>query len=195
MPAHALFVTEDNSDRRERKGQEQLERRRSVLGSLELFSHLNDQERDELVLRLRPASFARGEVVHRQGSEAHWLYVLFEGKVEERVSKAGIEEGAFTLEAPNIFGEISLMTGTPRAATVVALSDLECYRIDKEAFDRIMHRPEVAERMAQVLAKRTLELERARGELDAEATKRTLAAAEKDVLSKIREFFSVAKPN
>jgi len=48
-----------------------------------------------------------------------------------------------------------MMTGEPRGATVTAVSDVECYRLSKTAFDDILRRrPEIAEDLSQVLARR-----------------------------------------
>jgi phage-related protein len=59
------------------------------------------------------------------------------------------------LPAGSVFGEMGLMTGAPRSATVVAAQDVECYRLDKASFADVLHaRPALAEAMARVLAER-----------------------------------------
>ena len=87
---------------------------------------------------------------------------------------------------------MSLMTGAPRSATVVATTEVECYRLDKAAFqDVIRRRPELAEHVAQVLAERQHQLLSAREGLDQEAAARRLAATKHDLLGKIRNFFGL----
>src|SRR5262249_33893310 len=86
LPPRAVLVTDDNAGRREHKETQALERRRRVLDALELFSQIPPDARAALAARMHPAPFARGEVVHREGAEAHWLYVLVAGEVEERVA-------------------------------------------------------------------------------------------------------------
>jgi len=84
------------------------------------------------------------------------------------------------------------MTGEPRAATVVALTDVECYRLDKENFQRILHRrPEIAEDISHVLARRRVELERLRGELTEEAIRLRMEHAQGALLTRIRNFFKL----
>jgi len=64
-----------------------------------------------------------------------------------------------TLPSGRVFGEMGLMTGEPRRATVIARSDVECYRIDKPSFELIMHtRPQLAEEFARILAERSVQL-------------------------------------
>jgi small-conductance mechanosensitive channel len=191
IPAVAAFVTEETADRRQRKEVEELDRRRRVLASLELLSHVGEADLAELARRMKPAPFARGEIIHRQGDAAHFLYVLFDGTVEERVREGEVEETVCRLEAPSIFGETSMMTGVPRLATVVAVTDAECYRLDKDAFAKLVHDPEVAAHMAQVMARRRMEIDKAELELGKEADRRRLQQAETDILSRIRSFFAV----
>ena len=163
IPAHSLFVTEDDTSRRQRKSTEEIEKRFQSLRHVELFDGLTDEERQSLATRLRVAPFVRGEVLTRQGAEAHWLYVITKGEAEVRVSTDGnLSEHLAHLGPGDFFGERGMMTGEPRSATVTALSDVECYRLDKEAFhDILQRRPEIAKDISEVLARRRVELEAA----------------------------------
>jgi CRP-like cAMP-binding protein len=89
------------------------------------------------------------------------------------------------------FGEMSLMTGERRAATVQATTDCEIVEVDKEAFHEILAAdPRLAERISQVLVERQIAIEeninirasRVRGE--AEAKRGAL-------LMKIKQFFAL----
>jgi len=74
---------------------------------------------------------------------------------------------------------------------VVALSDVECFRLDKEIFKGVIQRrPDLAEHVAKVLARRKVELVAAREGLDLEAASRR-TRTEADLLAKIRDFFSI----
>jgi CRP-like cAMP-binding protein len=96
------------------------------------------------------------------------------------------------LKAGNIFGEMSLMTGEPRSATVIAECNVECYRLDKvTAQEVIRERPELAEQIAEILARRRVELMAVKEGLDAAAQERRLAAARSDLTTKIRAFFGL----
>ena len=82
------------------------------------------------------------------------------------------------------------MTGEPRSATVIALSDVECYRVDKEAFHDIMQsRPEIAEDISEVLARRRVELDAAREDLNEEAKRARMRHHQGDLLNRIKHFF------
>ena len=84
------------------------------------------------------------------------------------------------------------MTGEPRTATVVAIEEIQCYRLNKESFNQILAgRPELAEDFSRILAQRRVELDSAREGLDAEDKKRRLAATESDIRAKIYRFFGL----
>ena len=193
IPAHSLFVTEDDSSRRERKSTEEIEKRVKSLRSVDLFDSLTDEERQSLAARLRVAPFVRGEVLTSQGAEAHWLYVITKGEAEVRVSTDGdLSEHLANLGPGDFFGERGMMTGEPRSATVTALSDVECYRLDKEAFhDILQRRPEIADNISVILARRRVELEAALEDLDEETRQMRASHHQSDLLRRIKDFFGL----
>jgi len=195
IPAHAVFVTEESKEREADKAGEEQQRRMRALGKVEFFDQLSEADRARLAAGLRHAPFASGEVMTRQGDEAHWLYLVLEGEALVTVrGEGGLERPVARLGRGNLFGEMSLMTGAPRAATVVATTDVECYRLDKAVFKEVLKdRPELAERAAEILARRTLGLEAAKHELDEEAKRRHLESAKTDFLDRIRSFFGLGE--
>ena len=189
VPSSAVLLTEASATRDEEKLRADLDRRRRALGLIDLFAHLPPSDLDELAQRMKPAPFCRGEMVHHEDQPAHWLYVLVEGTVKTSVSRDGVAQEVMTLHAPDIFGELSLLTGASRLTTVVAATDVECYRLEKAAFERILKEPAVAERVANVLADRKLLLEAARARLDESAHVPDRGEARRSVLAELRAFF------
>jgi small-conductance mechanosensitive channel/CRP-like cAMP-binding protein len=194
IPAHAIFVTEESQERKVAKSQDEKARRREALGRVDLFDHLSQEDRDHLAASLRYAPFSNGEIMTRQGAEAHWLYMIIEGDAAVSVSGPDQTQNEVArLHRGNFFGEISLMTGAPRSATVVALTNVECYRLDQAAFrELVRERPGLAEGVAEVLAKRSVALEAVKENLDAEARSHRLALAKQNLLARIQEFFGLA---
>ncbi len=190
IPAQSVFVTEETEKRRERKRGEKIGQRVEALKRVELFSKLTPEERRDLAARLRVAPFVRGEALTKQGAEAHWLYIIIEGKAEVQVAVDGKSEKVASIGEGDFFGEMAMMTGEPRRATVSALTDMLCYRLDKDAFQEIIkRRPEIAEDISHVLARRRVELEAVREELSEEAKRLRMAHAQTDLLDRIRNFF------
>ena len=195
LPAHAIFVTEESRHRKQEKAQEERQRRLQALHRIDLFEHLPELDRVRLADGLRYAPFAAGEVLTRQGDKAHWLYLVLDGEAQVSVRGEGGEEKAVARLRPgDVFGEMALLTGSPRTATVTALTDVECFRLDKAVFQDVLRsQPHLAEHAAEILAQRTVGLEAARQELDAAARGRKLAEAKHDFLSSIRRFFGMGE--
>jgi small-conductance mechanosensitive channel/CRP-like cAMP-binding protein len=169
------------------------QRRVDALRSVSLFKPLTDKEIESLVDHLRYSPFTKGETATKQGNVAHWLYVLVTGKVEVRIrGEEGMSKDVACIDAPGFFGEMGLMTGEPRQADVVALMDIECYRLDKDAFNHVMQaRPEVAAEFSRTLAERRVELWSVK-EGVSEAEKAARKASEQErILSRIKEFFAL----
>ena len=192
IPAHALFLTEDKEKRRDRKHHEEVERRIHALQKVDLFRSLKLEELTELAESLHVAPFARGESMTREGNQAHHLYLLTRGDAEVRLDGANGSDHTVVakLKPGDFFGEMGLMTGAPRRATIVALSDAECYRLEKAAFDSILRkRPKMAQDISEVLARRNVELEAAKLGLDEEAKARRMHEQQGDLLHRIKHFF------
>jgi small-conductance mechanosensitive channel len=195
IPAQSLFLTTDDEPRRERKHAEEIEHRVEALSHVELFHSLTDDERHELAGRLRVAPFVRGESITRQGATAHWLYIMTKGEAEVRFTlDDNVSEHVSTMHEGDFFGELGMMTGAPRSATIIATTDVECYRLDKPSFDDILRRrPELAEDISRVLARRHAELEALREGLSEEAMRKRMHSHQGDFLQRIKDFFSLEK--
>jgi len=105
-----------------------------AFNTLVLFSHLDEDERDDISDAMFLDTHEKDDIIIRQGEEGDNFYILDQGEVEiiinnERVSTIG-EGGSF--------GELALIYGTPRAATVRALSKVKLWGIDRDSYRRIL---------------------------------------------------------
>jgi small-conductance mechanosensitive channel/CRP-like cAMP-binding protein len=192
MPVQSVLLTQQDEAHAQATAESDLRERSSALGRVELFRSLKDQERHSLARSLRRAPFTEGEIMTRQGAEAHWLYIIERGKVGIRVAVEDGEREVATLSNGDYFGEMGLMTGEPRNATVVALTNVDSFRLDKEIFRELLaSRPEIAEQMADSLARRKTELDAVRENLDKEAQARRQAESRSHLLGRIKRFFSM----
>ncbi len=193
-PAHTLFVTQEEEDRA--RDERRREGRIQVLDDIEFLESLTRDERAFVADHLVYAPFTSGETITKQGAVAHWLYILTKGKVEVRLRLADSTESKVVnnIDAPSFFGEMGMLTGAPRRADVIALTDVDCYRLDKEGLARILtERPEVAERISRTLAKRDVEFDAVAEGLDEQARKARMDHAETRILDKIQEFFGLER--
>jgi len=191
LPATTVFLSQEDG-KAERRRERQRAETVNALKNVELFSRLSGEELQSLADTAQLTPFAKGELVTRQGATAHWLYVLVKGEVEVRIHADGQDRRVARLSAPNFFGEMALMTGAPREATVVALGNVECLRVDKDGFRQVLsQRDEVAHEISSVLAQRRVELEAARENLDAETKLRRMQTERGRILASIRDFFAL----
>jgi len=144
--------------------------------------------------------YTAGEVITKQGAIAHFLYVLSTGKAEVRANIDPDGGGPLpsqakvvaTLEAPDFFGEMGLMTGEPRVADVVAVTDVSCFRLGKATFESVLHdRPELANELSDTLAARRINLIEKRDGLDPDARQSRHSAERDRILDGIKGFFGL----
>jgi small-conductance mechanosensitive channel/CRP-like cAMP-binding protein len=193
IPAQRVFLTMQGETRARRKHHEEVQRRKAALEHVSLLKPLTDSEREEIAERVLVAPFRRGEVILRQGSEAHYLYILVVGSVELSVTEEGQTRVITRIGAGEAFGEMGLMTGEPRSATVIAVTDVVCYRLDKAGFqDILQRRPEIAETLAGLLAERKEYLDALKRGLHMQALEHALGGSQADLLHRIRDFFMLS---
>ncbi|MBI5660190.1 MAG: mechanosensitive ion channel [Nitrosomonadales bacterium] len=194
MEERSIHITKENEKYEEGLHHREVLLRMKTLRRVELFSQMTDEELKVLAERLRYSPFARGNIIARQGDQkSHWLYVIINGEAEVYLeSPGGGKRVIRDLGKGNFFGEMGLMTGAPRSATVVAKTDVECYRLDKEIFEEILHeRPSVAEEISQILASRRAELDNALLDMDTASAQMAISQQRGEILATIKRFFGL----
>ena len=188
-PQQTVHLVEEDEAHAEAVRKRDMQRRLLAVKGVDLFASLSDEERAAVVERLQYAPFARGDVITRQGKTSHWLYIIASGEAEivhQRPDGSRLRVGS--VKAGGFFGEMGLLTGEPRTATVIATADVECYRLDKASFQGLLTtRPEIAEDISRIVAER---------KHDNELTNAAAAAADgqashTDLLERIRRFFGL----
>jgi small-conductance mechanosensitive channel/CRP-like cAMP-binding protein len=140
--------------------QEEYQEARAILRSEALFECLSDEQIESLVQQSQVSHFGRGERVIREGAEGDSMFVLLRGAAEVSISKNGTSIPVATLKAPDCFGEMSLLTGEHRTATVRAQTDCQVMEIGKPVMAELLRAsPDCLERLSELLAKRKMETE------------------------------------
>jgi len=193
IPAHAIFVTEETQERKDRKADEDIAIRVEILQSIDLFKMLTEAERHELAEHLRQAPFSSGRFLTKEGEAGDWLYIIVSGQADVVVTNKEKQTSIVAQLRPGqICGEWSLMTGEPRHATIVARNEMLCYRLDAAPFKAVLNkRPALAEGISALLAKRRMELEAAKDDLDEITRAKRLAEQQVDILDRIKRWFQL----
>lgn len=134
--------------------------RRDLLDREGLFAPLSAAERDELAPKLRRRPFAASDVLVRQGDLGNSLFLIVEGHLAALFAPKGQRPDDEPLEAGRLgpgdcFGEMALLTGAVRSATVVARTPGLAYEVAKPDIAPILKaRPEIAAQLGLLLAHR-----------------------------------------
>jgi len=174
--------------------QRELMRRIKTLKRVDLFGQMTEDELRELAERLKYAPFAKGNIIAKQGTTAqHWLYIIINGEAEVYLEGTNGERRVLNvLSNGDFFGEMSLMTGSPRVASVMAKTDVESYRLDKSAFEAILlARPSIAEEVSNVLVMRREQLDDMLQNLGEEAPHKEIPRQDNEVLQTVKRFFGL----
>jgi small-conductance mechanosensitive channel len=195
LPKQVTHEVKETEERQLARRARDIEARMAALRGVDLFAALSPEELRALAMHLVHAPFADGDVITRQGAVAHWLYILLEGEAEVWVDAAGAPRRRVAALGPgSVFGEMGMMTGEPRRATVIAKGGAECYRLDKPGFEEILRaRPQIAESMSRVLAARAIGLRHVVEESEAAAAAAGLQP--ESLLARIRAFFGIDAGN
>jgi CRP-like cAMP-binding protein len=122
-----------------------LERRQEdveLLSKVDLLRHLPPEAVEELLTHFRERHINAGEILFRAGDPGDALYIVARGRVvvlhpPEPGGQAG-EKPIAELGEGKAFGEMALLSGAPRTATIRAETDTELLQIDKDDFDRLV---------------------------------------------------------
>lgn len=189
-PQQTVHLVEEDEAHAEAVRKRELQRRLVAVSGVDLFSSLSAEERSAVVERLQYAPFARGDVITKQGKTSHWLYIIVSGEAEiVHEQPDGSRRRVGAVSAGGFFGEMGLLTGAPRTATVIATADVECYRLDKTSFQGLLtSRPQLAEDISRIVAERRHNNELTNAAAAAAAGQQD---AHGDLLAGIRKFFGL----
>src|SRR4051794_30597698 len=134
---------------------------REVLQKTRFFADvLNPGDLDRLAAKLQMRTFPRGVTLVRQGDLGASMFVLVDGKVTVSVRSRSGEEGVATLGPGDIVGEMSLLIGARRYATVVASKQVTAVEIAKPVLEEfLVGSPELIDRFAAMVEQRLAEVD------------------------------------
>jgi CRP-like cAMP-binding protein len=165
----------------------------SILRAEPLFESLSEEQLNHVVQEARLKLFGRGEPVIEEGAEGDSMFVMLRGAANVFVSKNGSRIRVASLGAGDCFGEMSLLTGEPRSATVRADGDCYVMEIGKPVMAELLRdAPSYLEKLSELLAQRKMETEGILKELPStgeQVLKRRQYTA--TFLNRLRTFFEL----
>lgn len=164
-----------------------------ALRGIDLFRPLSDEELNLAASRFRQLHYAAGERLIEEEGPGDSFFVIDRGEVEVSKQIAAKRRTLARLMEGQFFGEMALLTGEPRSATVVALTDVDVFTIDKSGFhDVLVKNPAIAVDISAILSERQEALTQAKGDV----TARFEAVAspgelKQRILDRIRSYFGL----
>jgi len=102
---------------------------------------------------------AKGDFLFRQGDVGDSLYLLMHGRLRVLLEQNGVLEPISEIGPGEIFGEMALITGDKRSATLIAIRDTSLFKLEKISFERLIERrPQVMMQIARIQAQRVRRL-------------------------------------
>lgn len=127
----------------------------SHLRGLKLLVGLSPSQLEDVSRRLKPARFRQGEAIIREGDPGEEMFFMESGRVRVTRGAAPREVFLSELRAGDLFGEMALLTGSPRSATVTAVSDVDLWSMSKAVFDDLVTAyPNLALALSRLLSER-----------------------------------------
>jgi len=159
----------------------------ALLGGLDLFKTLDVDARYNLSKASREHLFAAGEAIVRQEAEGDSMFVLLDGRARVVVEPSGQEVAV--IEAGAFFGEMSMLTGDRRSATVRALTDARVLEIAASDFRALAAaNPGLVDHISTIMSERRTGLD------DARSAAATVVASDgkRTFLERMRRFLTLS---
>jgi small-conductance mechanosensitive channel/CRP-like cAMP-binding protein len=158
--------------------------RAALLDGVDIFRSLSDDQRAQLAAGSRVVLFEAGLPIVREGEPGSSMFVVKQGQAS--VSLSGTDGELARHQPGGFFGEMSLLTGDPRSATVTAVTDCELIEIGADAFRRVVEGdPVVLEQVTSAVSKRRLELAQHRA---TKAIETAAIEAPHTLITRVRRF-------
>ena len=127
-----------------------------VLARAGIFQGVEPSAVAALTKQLQPVDFPRGHVIFHEGEPGDRLYIILSGKVKVGRRSPDGRENLLTIMGPSdMFGELSIFDPGPRTSSATTITEVRAVSMDREALRAwIADRPEIAEQLLRVLARR-----------------------------------------
>lgn len=189
------FPIQDIRLSQEQKAEEldalELTRKKYFVDKVDLFAELEEVDRSMIAECLEEVTFAEGESIVTQGDSGDSMFLIRHGEVKVMLEKYGQVKEVAQISQGNYFGEMALLTGENRTATVTAKTDTDVFILRKEPFSEVLlSNSAIANIIAGKVSKRSAALKSNLSQFSDVIDEPK--AAQASVLMKIHAFFTLA---
>lgn len=131
-----------------------------MLNNIPIFSGLSPKELETITLHSVVRIYRKNTVILNKGGESSSLYVILSGRIKVYISDEEGKEIVLNIQGPGAhFGELALIAGQPRSASVMTLDDSKIMILTKSAFlSCLSAHPNIALNLIHSLVNRVCEL-------------------------------------
>jgi small-conductance mechanosensitive channel/CRP-like cAMP-binding protein len=176
MPQRALDTSSDRSE---------------IIHRVDLFALLETNELEQLAASVDVQQIKRGTNIVVSGDQGDSMYILVEGLLEVFAMVEGVEIEVGRIAPGQFFGEMSLLTGEPRSATVRCATEVVVFQVRKADLSPLLEaRPALAKLITEKVAERRLRNDKRRRELnETEPTSKETQTLADQILGKMKSLF------
>ena len=188
FPTRTVHVRDARQDQEDRADADLERQLMADLRHVDWLRGLNEDELRLLVPTVAVRQFGAGEMLIRAGEQGDSMFIVRRGTAEVFANSAdGQTRHLANYSRGDFTGEMALMTGDPRNASVRAVTDVEVIEMDREGFTRLFkEHPEVASGIGDIIAERNRDrLEK----LSSGSTMDGKGGPHRWLLAKMRELF------
>jgi CRP-like cAMP-binding protein len=190
-PNRAVHLEDVALATRRREERDLVDRERA-LRDVDFLAMLSEEQRRRLTEKSVSQMYVEGEIIVKRGDHDAKMFVVETGEVVVLLERPRPHQDVVVarLGSGKFFGEMALMTGEPRNATVRAASHCSLLVIDDQAVRAVLETaPELVEHVSQVIAQRQASL--AEETVAAEQERPSIEERRSQLLGRIRRFFSL----
>lgn len=112
-----------------------------TIRNVPLFSGLPREDIAKILGKLEEKSFSPGTAIFSQGEKGDSFYIVQSGAVQVVLESAGGRSEVISVLGPqDCFGEMALLSGEPRSATIIAVKDTTVWRLSREDWDELIEK-------------------------------------------------------
>ncbi len=135
------------------------------LSDVSIFAPLSEEETQKLAKSSQVRVFAPDEKIVRQGQNGSSMFVIHRGSVTVQTREDGVSTVLRNLREGDFFGEMGLLTGEPRTATVTATEETEVLEINNLCLKPVLEEnPELVKALSQIVEERRRSLDKLESE-------------------------------
>ena len=156
---------------------------RQLLRENQLFSILSDNQIQKMVEMSSFCSYGPGEIIAKENEDGDSLFMLINGHVSIRKPSSPHKYAEIAqLQRGDIFGEMTVFTGTTRSATIQSISKVDLLEVSRQAIAELIdEEPDLLERFGQLISDRQAQL--------AKLTIKSVAPNSRDVVGRMKQLF------